>query len=180
MKPWVRAVLVIVVFQAAALIVYEQGDRSAVPEGFPIATLTTRATAPAWTLEDRAGAVASDGSGRWRVVHFWATWCPPCRRELPGVLALARTGTIVVLPVAVDPSWTEIDRFFEGQVPPEIVRLRTPETLARFGASVLPDSYVLAPDGTIVARIAGERDWTTAEARRALEAMTRSLAGARP
>jgi thiol-disulfide isomerase/thioredoxin len=168
MKPWMRVVLVLLIMQGAASLVYF--DRSPPPPtAFSVQRLTTAQLAPPLLLERRSGELTGDGTGRWRLVHFWATWCPPCKRELPGVLALARTSTALdVLPVAVDPAWAEVDRFFDGKVPPEVLRLRNDDALARFGAATLPDSYLVSPEGVLVARIAGERVWDGPQARAAL------------
>lgn len=179
MKPWMRVGLVVLVMQAGAFLVYRDRAPALPPTGFAVQRLNTAQVAPPLALERRSGQQAGDGAGRWRLIHFWATWCPPCKRELPGVLALARTSTVLeVLPVAVDPAWPELDRFFDGAVPPEVLRLRNDEALARFGTTTLPDSYVVSPEGLLVARIAGERVWDGPRARVALiaivEAATKS------
>lgn len=112
----------------------------------------------------------SDGSkvsltwpaSRARIVHFWATWCEPCREELPSLLALAReqrAGGIDVVAIAVDDKWQDIATFFGGAVPPEIVVEESGVAHKRFGVSTLPDTYLVDRSGRLVERYQGARDW---------------------
>lgn len=45
------------------------------------------------------------------LVHVWATWCPPCRAELPGLLAVPSQHDVDVVAVALDKSWDQVERF---------------------------------------------------------------------
>lgn len=129
----------------------------------------TEAAAP---LElDRAGG----GVWTWRpgarptLVHFWATWCAPCRTELPALLAASRAVAAEVpfelVAVSVDDDWQAIERFFGGDVPPEVVRARTPNAAARYGAHQLPDGVLVSRGGVLVARYRGAKDWSAPAAR---------------
>ena len=172
----VIGVAVIVAIQAAAIGIYliKHGEPRTAVRPFAAETLMPR-DAPALAFEDSSGAVARLAGLRGTVVlvHFWATWCPPCRDELPGLLALAndleRGRQFRLLAVSVDDDWDQMREFFAGSVPRGIVRPEIPDAHRRFGASTLPDTYLIDARGRIVIRYAGARDWTSSQAREHLE-----------
>ncbi|WP_437971980.1 TlpA disulfide reductase family protein [Sorangium sp. So ce260] len=107
--------------------------------------------------------------GRTVLLHLWATWCAPCRAELPALLALGRElqrdGRVELVAVSVDDSWEVVRAFFDGEVPPEVVRAGSPALGRRLGVSTLPDTFLVRPDGTMALRFTGARDWSAPEAR---------------
>jgi thiol-disulfide isomerase/thioredoxin len=169
-RMWLR-IVVLVAVQVAAISVYRlKQDRSAEPE--PFASETLEASDPpvlAFAREDGQRATLAELRGTPVMVHFWATWCGPCRSELPGLLALARelsaTGGFQLVAVAVDDDWDAIRRFFTGSIPRAIVRPDAADVHLRFGATMLPDTYLVDAQGKVVVRYAGARDWNTAAAR---------------
>ncbi len=67
----------------------------------------TSPTAPAWALKDTNGQTVqlTDFRGKVVLLNFWATWCPPCRQEIPGFVELQEkygTQGFVVVGVAMD------------------------------------------------------------------------------
>lgn len=173
----VVGVLVLAAVQAAAIAIYKAGRRSASSErpttAFAVETLAPRA-APELVLERSDGARISLAglAGKPVLVHFWATWCRPCRTELPGLFATAttleRSMPFAFLAISVDDSWEEMRAYFDGRIPPSVVRPETAEVHRLFGAATLPDSYLVDASGRIVQRYSGARDWSTAEARASL------------
>ncbi|WP_438021056.1 TlpA disulfide reductase family protein [Sorangium sp. So ce315] len=107
--------------------------------------------------------------GRAVLLHVWATWCGPCRAELPALLDLGRElrrdGGIELVAVSVDESWDVVRAFFDGDVPPEVVRSGSPAFARRLGVSTLPDTFLVRPDGTLALRFTGARDWSAPEAK---------------
>ncbi len=130
---------------------------------------------PDFAFERADGAVArlSDRRGEALVVHLWATWCDPCVRELPGLLAYAREGRAPVLAVSLDDDWAKVRSFLSEGVPPAVVRARDDDVAARFGVPGLPATIVVGPDGAVRERRVGAIDWGSPEARARVEAALR-------
>lgn len=101
------------------------------------------------------------------LVHFWATWCVPCRRELPALLAAAREAGVGdrVLAVSTDASWGPVRGFFDGAIPAPVVREPAGAAARALGVSSLPDTYLLDAQGRATRRIAGALDWSRPEHR---------------
>lgn len=180
-------VTLLVVVQAAAIATYLAVKRGrSEPNASPFAaeTLASR-DAPALPFERENGSTATlaQMKGKVVMVHFWATWCEPCRDELPGLLKLTteleRGGQFALLAVAVDDEWEEVRVFFRGTVPAAVVRSPEAEVHRRFGASTLPDTYLVDAQGNMAVRYAGARDWRTSRAREHLQQAIQAHRGSR-
>jgi thiol-disulfide isomerase/thioredoxin len=96
------------------------------------------------------------------VLHVWATWCAPCRDELPGLLDAARDEGVALVAVSVDESPSSVTAFFAGEVPAEVVR--DPGVAAAVGVRELP-ATLRVDDGFLTERVQGARDWSGDDAR---------------
>ncbi|MCP4501249.1 MAG: TlpA family protein disulfide reductase [Deltaproteobacteria bacterium] len=108
----------------------------------------------------------ADHKGNWVLVNFWATWCPPCRDEMPSMELLNRKfqkefdGQFEMIAISVDEDWGEVQRFFGDTAPTFTVlwdRLKT--TPRAWGTRKFPETYLIDPTGKIVASYVGPRDW---------------------
>ncbi|MFN7973035.1 MAG: TlpA disulfide reductase family protein [Acidobacteriota bacterium] len=155
-------------------------DRSRRPsaDGFPVEDLGAGPSLELLTeaADGRPGTLSAL-RGRPVLVHFWATWCPPCRDEMPALLALSRAlkteSGVELLAVSLDDRWASIELFFDGTLPPEVVKV-VAEGQRAFAVGKLPVTFVIRPDGSPAARIEGARDWSS---RSAHDTMRRVLAG---
>ncbi len=131
------------------------------------------APVPAVTFEapDGAETTLAASDGRVRLVNFWATWCAPCREEMPALEALqaAHGGPdFEVLLVATGRNSSEaIERFFAEAGIEELETALDPQSaLARaMGVPGLPVTVILNREGDELARLTGGADWNGASAR---------------
>jgi thiol-disulfide isomerase/thioredoxin len=132
------------------------------------------ADAPLLTLED-APASLSEHRGKWVVLNFWATWCAPCRLEMPSLDRLqAARPDLLVLPVASGPNPVPgIARFWQEAAITGITSLRDPsrELSAAAGVLALPVTLILNPEGQEVARLIGHAEWDAPETLAFLDAL---------
>jgi thiol-disulfide isomerase/thioredoxin len=117
----------------------------------------------------------SNWKGQWVVLNFWATWCAPCRHEMPSLSRLQTAiPDIVVLPVATGRNSVQgIEAFYVEEGVTNLPVLRDPKSeLARNMAVLgLPVTIIVNPEGQEVARLIGDAEWDNADAIAILSAM---------
>lgn len=90
--------------------------------------------------------------GKWVVVNYWATWCPPCLEEIPDLIALhERRKDMVVLGIALEyKDAKEIRAFVEDNLMSYPVVLGDDRVIQQIGpADVLPTTYIYNPQGQL-------------------------------
>lgn len=112
----------------------------------------------------------SDYQGKYILVNFWATWCAPCRKEMPSLDALQKTlggDTFEVVTVATGRNTLPgITKFFaKADVTHLPVLLDPKQALARDMAVLgLPISLIIDPEGREIARLRGDAVWDSKSA----------------
>lgn len=93
--------------------------------------------------------------GKWVLVNFWATWCPPCRAEIPDLIALTKHNTqkLVVLGIAMDyQDPQQVSRFAQSMGINYPIVLGTDDVVRQIGqVNGLPTTYLYNPQGKMVA-----------------------------
>ena len=124
--------------------------------------------------EDGEHALA-DYKGKWVVLNFWATWCAPCREEMPSLDRLqVAMPEIAVVPVATGRNDVgQIVKFYGEAGVTSLRVLRDPKSgLAhQMGVLGLPVTLIVNPEGQEVARLIGDAAWDSAEAQTVLKAL---------
>ncbi len=121
--------------------------------------------APGFELQGADGEIyrLADLQGRPVIVNFWATWCPPCRAEMPAMERAwerLKDQEVMLVAVNVGESAEEIKAFAEQvQVSFPLPMDTDMEVTQSWPMTGLPTTFVVDPRGRLVYRAQGERDW---------------------
>lgn len=112
--------------------------------------------------------------GKWMVLNFWATWCAPCRKEMPALQRLADAmPELAVVPVATGRNDVgQIVKFYGEAGVTSLPVLRDPKSALahQMGVLGLPVTLIVNPEGQEVARLIGDAAWDSVEAQAVLKA----------
>ena len=120
---------------------------------------------PALVLKDLQGATHDLAKYRGKVVlvNFWATWCEPCRDEMPSMQQLRQKlagRPFEVLAINLAESEQKVEEFLRRFPLDFTIMLdRNSEARREWKVKVLPTSFVIAPDGRIRYSVVGDLDW---------------------
>jgi thiol-disulfide isomerase/thioredoxin len=139
------------------------------PEPKPVAEIS-------FTDAEQASLLLSDWEGRVVLVNLWATWCGPCREEMPELAELQQqlgSQDFEVVAISLDRQGAEVARPFLESVGAEALELYldpSTDVLAAFRAVGLPASILIDRSGREVGRMFGPADWASPEAVRLIKA----------
>ncbi len=132
----------------------------------------------AFLLADGAGqATLADYRGKYVLLNFWATWCAPCRKEMPMLSDLQSEfggDRFEVLTIATGRNSPQgIKKFFDEIGIDNLPRHQDPkQALARQMAVMgLPITVILDPEGAEIARLIGDADWASDSAKAIIAAL---------
>lgn len=145
----VKLGLALVVVCALAALFWPRGDGTfKEPGGFPL------------DLEGRPAMLGSQLAPV-SLVHFWATWCPPCIDEIPSLQRLARDfqgqDAFSVVMIAVDDEKTKVTKFL-GPGWDMVLFDPTWDVARRYGTDKLPETYLVVR-GQVVDKFVGAQNW---------------------
>lgn len=116
--------------------------------------------APAFTLESVEGKKMSlsDFAGKPVVLNIWATWCGPCRREIPELVAFAAAheGEVAVVSISVDKPGVDLAAFAQAQGINYVILKDDAATATKYlGEGGIPQTYFIDRDGVVRAHLYG-------------------------
>ena len=161
--------------------VYPLLFRSELPVG-RFTLLETPREIPETAIFDAAGnpVFLKDFEGAYLVVNVWATWCEPCREEMPALDQLTRNlgnRNIRVLPISIDTTGAaNIESFYRLHKLTDLPGFMDPDqnTMRTLNVFGIPTTILIDPDGREIGRMVGPANWDSQETLEQLSAISGS------
>lgn len=133
---------------------------------------------PEITFVDGTGAAKTlkDFRGKTVLLNLWATWCTPCRKEMPSLDRLQKalgSDTFEVIALSLDRAGPEAAKKFLDQIKVENLKLYIDQTMKAGNALKavgMPTTILIDKEGREVGRLPGPAEWDSAEAKKLIEA----------
>ena len=164
--------LLTILFAVAAASAGAVWIKSLAPPGSPSGSLQFLSAAPELPIFDRQDKKVdlTKTDGKIRIIHFWATWCPPCVEETPALSKFwdeyKNRADLELYAISVDKDWKAVDDFLK-KTPSALPLYRDPgeATAKRFGTSQYPETYIVNRKGRVLFRVPGTVDWSSPDLR---------------
>ncbi len=128
--------------------------------------VTEGSVAPEFTVKDLAGKELklSDLKGKVVLVNFWATWCPPCKEEIPSMMKLNQSMAgkqFQMLAISIDEGGREaVEKYFKKSGYSLPAYLDNDGAASRsYGTTGVPETFIVDTKGIIRKKIVGGMDW---------------------
>ena len=122
--------------------------------------------------------------GKLLVLNIWATWCPPCREEMPSLDRLDKTldpKRFAVVGLSIDADTLLATEFLlQHRISFTNFFDKDAAVTRQLGLKAYPETFVIAPDRTLLWRVTGLRDWSSAETVQKLERLYQQHQAANP
>jgi len=123
------------------------------------AQLPPTALPPLFVVRDGKPLALAGARDKPMLLHLWASWCGPCVKELPDILAFGRKGAVEVIAVSVDDHFESVQRYFKGTIPPEVAWDQKITLEPTLGVGSLPTTFLIDKQGRARLRWNGLQSW---------------------
>jgi DsbE subfamily thiol:disulfide oxidoreductase len=169
-----KSVLAVALLLVTGTAAFAEVNYSVIPK---LEEMKDRPAAPNFTLVDAAGKKVSLQDFRGKVVflNFWASWCGPCRGEMPGMDKLYREFKgkgFEIFAVNVKDKRNDALKFMKDlKISYPVALDPDGEIGLLYGAWAMPSTYLIDRKGTVLARMWGPADWYSADARKLIRTL---------
>jgi peroxiredoxin len=160
--------ILLVLIASVVLIIFLRDERDSTLE--TTSPIQPGVEAPDFTFSDLNGVKVSLAAYRGKVVmvNIWATWCPPCRQEMPSMQRLYekfKGENFEILAVSIDSEGREAVAPFMRKMNLTFPALLDPGETIRplYGITGVPESFIIDKKGIVVEKIIGPANWATPE-----------------
>jgi peroxiredoxin len=160
--------ILLVLIASVVLIIFLRDERDSTLE--TTSPIQPGVEAPDFTFSDLNGVEVSLAAYRGKVVlvNIWATWCPPCRQEMPSMQRLYekfKGENFEILAVSIDSEGREAVAPFMRKMNLTFPALLDPGETIRplYGITGVPESFIIDKKGIVVEKIIGPANWATPE-----------------
>ncbi len=108
----------------------------------------------------------SDYQGKFVLLNFWATWCPPCVKEMPALNDLhnkLNSANFEVVGVHVGPALATVKQFLKDKPVDFDIVIDKNMSLSNWPVAGLPTTFLISPSGKVLYKATGEREWGSDE-----------------
>lgn len=145
----------------------------ALPE--PVGKVSEGDVAPDYSLADMAGVRQSMPKGKVVLLNFWATWCPPCRDEMPSMVELYKqlhAEGLEVVAASVDKDMGKLTSFVrEYELPFQVLRDTDKTVSLGYGVVRYPETFLIDRSGKVRFHLIGAVKWTDPTVLKAIRLM---------